>query len=783
MMNYLRVFCLTILAFACSAPDSRLMEASMLINTTPKVEAILSKMTLEEKVGQMAQITLDVITQGENIYSSHEPLQLDMTLAREAILNYKVGSVLNTANNRARSVAKWHEIISQLQQIAVNESRLGIPLIYGIDAIHGTTYTAGATLFPQQIAMAATWNPELVRAAAEITAYETRASNIPWNFSPVLDLGRDPRFPRMWETFGEDPYLASILGRQMILGYQGENNDVSNRTRVAATLKHFLGYSTPYSGKDRTPAFIPEIELRERHLIAFKHAVDAGAKSVMINSGLINGTPVHASKGIITDLLKTELGFDGVVVTDWKDIDNLHSRDRIASSPKEAVKMAINAGIDMAMIPYDYNFCTALVELVREGEVPIARIDDAVRRILTMKDDLGLFERPVADPKEYPDFASEKFEKKAYEAASEAITLLKNDDNLLPLKRNSKLLITGPNANSMRSLNGGWSYSWQGEKVEEFASEYHTILEALIEKVGSQNIVYAPGVSYDEQGNYWQEREIGIEQAAQKAADVDYILLCLGENSYTEKPGDLHDLKLSNLQVQLAEAMIATGKPVILVLNEGRPRLIKDIEPQLKAIVQIYLPGNFGGDALADALLGITNPGGKLPYTYPMFANTLVTYDHKPSEEQNKMEGMYDYESDFAIQYPFGHGLSYTTFEYSDLELSAYSFSPEEELQVSVKVSNTGQVAGKEVSQLFISDKYASVTPDVQRLRGFKKVTLDPGESTTVTFDVDIRELGFVGKDLDWRVEKGTYGLEIGGLRADFEVEATHVYQKSKPVL
>lgn len=499
-------------------------------NTQEKVEALLTKMTLEEKVGQMAQITLDVITKGKSEYESDEPLQMDLQLVRKAILEYKVGSVLNTANNRARTREKWNEVISQIQSVAMQESRLKIPVLYGIDAIHGTTYTAGATFFPQQIGQAATWNRELVKKGAEISAYETRASGIPWSFSPVLDLGRDPRFPRMWEGFGEDVFLASELGRQMILGYEG-NNSLSNSTKVAATLKHYLGYSVPTSGKDRTPAFIPDAELRERHVTPFKVAIDAGAHSVMVNSGIINGVPVHASYDLITKLLKEELNFKGVVVTDWKDIENLHDRDKVAVTQKEAVKLAINAGIDMSMIPYNFKFCTYLVELVKEGEVSQTRIDDAVRRILTLKYELGLFEKPITHYKDYPEFGSKASEGMAFQAAAESITLLKNQSSILPLKRDAKILVTGPNANSMRALNGGWSYSWQGEKVDEFAMDYNTIVEALQKKASS--VTYVPTVTYNDKGKYWEEFVSDFSAAIKAAAESDYILVCVGENSYT----------------------------------------------------------------------------------------------------------------------------------------------------------------------------------------------------------------------------------------------------------
>ncbi|MCD9015024.1 glycoside hydrolase family 3 N-terminal domain-containing protein [Parachryseolinea silvisoli] len=740
------------------------------------VEALLAKMTLEEKVGQMAQVTLDVITKGPNEYVSDEPLQLDPALVKKALVQYHVGSVLNTANNRARTPEKWYEIISQLQNVATKETRLKIPLLYGIDAVHGATYTAGATFFPQQIGQAAMWNRALVRRGAEICAYETRASSIPWAFAPVLDMGRDARFPRLWETFGEDVYLVSALGKEMVDGLEGEDNNVAGSRRVASCLKHFLGYQVPQSGKDRTPAFIPETELRERHLPSFKAAIDAGAKSIMINSGIINGISVHANHDILTKLLKEELGFKGVVVTDWKDIDNLHERDKVAATPKEAVKLAINAGIDMSMIPYNFRFCDYLVELVKEGQVPMTRIDDAVRRILTLKFELDLFKTPVTSFKNYPEFGSKAFEQSAYDAAGESITLLKNTNNILPLKKGAKLLVTGPNANSMRSLNGGWSYSWQGEKVSEFADRYNTILEALQKKAGSDAVKFVPGVSYKDDGKYWQEKDVNIDAAVQAAAGVDYVILCAGENSYTEKPGDLHDLSLSANQVALAQALVKTGKPVILVLNEGRPRLISAFEKDVQAVVQTYLPGNFGGDALAAILFGEINPSGKLPYTYPMYANTLVTYDHKPSEEQNKMQGMYDYESDFAIQYPFGFGLSYTTFEYSDLQVDKAVLNPEESFTVSVTVKNTGARAGKEVIQLFTSDLYASMTPDVKRLRGFDKILLTPGQSQKVTFTVKARDLAFVNKDLRWTVEAGDYEVSIGTLKTKIQLSKTHAF-------
>lgn len=756
----------TLLLSACSGPQER--GATDGVERIPEVEALLAQMTVEEKVGQMAQLTLDVLTVGENEFVTEEPLRLDSAMVRKALVDYGVGSILNTASNKARTVEKWHEVISELQRVATEETRLGIPVLYGVDAIHGTTYTVGATFFPQQIGQAATWNRELVRKGGEITAYETRASGIPWNFSPVLDMGRDPRFARMWETFGEDVHLVSELGVELVKGYEGENNEVSNPFHVASCLKHYLGYGTPWSGKDRTPAHMSDTELRERHLPAFEAAIDAGAHTVMVNSGLINGVPVHASYELLTGLLKEELGFQGLVVTDWADINNLHSRDRVAVNHKEAVKLAINAGIDMSMIPYSLDFCDDLVALVNEGEVAMARIDDAVRRILNTKHKLGLFERPVTHYADYPLFGSAEFEAAAYETARESMTLLKNENNILPLPADARILVAGPNAHTMRALNGGWSYTWQGRDNEAFTGDYATILDAIRAKVGAHRVEFVEGVRYVNEASYWVEEEVDVAAAVRAAARADYIVLALGENSYTEKPGDLHDLTLSEQQLRLAEALAATGKPVILVLNQGRPRIIRRIEPLMKGVLQAYLPGNYGGLAVADVLFGSINPSGKLPYTYPMYANSLVTYDHKPSEHQAKMAGAYDYESDFAVQYPFGFGLSYTEFAYSDLRLSSEELTADGELEVHVTVSNTGARAGKEVVQLYTSDLFASLTPDVRRLRAFDKIALEPGEAETVRFVLRAADLSFVNAEGQRVTEPGDFELELGGLTAGF---------------
>jgi len=733
-----------------------------------KVKGLLKQMTLEEKVGQMCQLTLNTIGEGPDVFTSVEPYRVDNARIQKAIVDFKVGSILNTSNNRAMTRKQWFEIMTRINEEA-QKTRLKIPVIFGVDAIHGVNYTQECTLFPQELAMAATFNRELVKKGAEVTSYEMRASAIPWNFSPVLDLGIDPRWPRFWETLGEDPYLTSQMGIQMIKGYQGDDNNVAAAEKGAACLKHFLGYSVPVSGKDRTPALIPDNYLREYHLPAFKAAVDQGVKSVMVNSGIINGETVHASHRILTDLLKNELKFKGVIVTDWADIVNLYTRDKIASTPKEAVKLAVNAGIDMSMVPYSTDFCEFLVQLVKEGEVKMSRIDDAVARILRLKYELGLFETPVTDYRNYTKFASKEFEQASYNAASEAITLLKNE-NILPLKQGMKILVTGPNANSMRTLNGGWSYSWQGEKTEEFTAKYNTILEAIIGKFGNANVSYEPGVEYKMAGAYHEEIVGNVGVAVSKASQADVIVACIGENSYTEKPGDLQDLYLSENQEMLIKELAKTGKPIVLVLNEGRPRIISRIERLAKGVVMAYLPSNFGGDALADILAGDVNPSGKLPFTYPAYPNSLIPYHHKPAEEQKKAAGAYDYNGEFTPQYPFGFGLSYTTFAYSDLKLSSNTLAKGGSIEVSVKVKNTGSKAGKEVVTLFTSDLYASITPDVKRLRGFEKVALQPGEEKVVKFTITPNDIKFVDLNSKSIAEKGEFAVEIANLTAKFNL-------------
>lgn len=742
-------------------------DATISIETFPEVEALISKMSIEEKVGQTAQLTLDALTLGPAKYKSSEPITLDKALVEKAINEYHLGSVLNTANNKARSVEKWHEIVSGLQK-AAHLNANAIPILYGVDAIHGATYTVGATFFPQQIAQAATWNPTLVYEAARITAYETRASSIRWNFSPVLDLGKDPRWARMWETYGEDPYLCSVMGIQAVKGYQGE--DLSSTTSVAACLKHFLAYGSN-SGKDRTPIELSEVALREYYLPAFQASVEAGAASIMINSGLINGTPVHANKDILTGLLKEEMGFEGLVVTDWADIENLHYRDRVASTHKEAIKMSFNAGIDLSMIPNDFErYCDNLIALVKEGEVSMERLDDAVRRILNLKYKLGLFGEPT-HYSNYPEFGSNAFEKAAYNTASEAITLLKNKNNILPLKKGQRFLITGPNANSMRTLNGGWTYSWQGEKTALFAQDYNTIFEAMQNEFGKDKVSHFSGVEYDMTQGFKGETNIDINGAVRAAKRADVIVLCLGENSYTEKPGDLNDLMVSKNQEDLALALAKTGKPIVLVLNEGRPLIIRNFEKEMGAVVQTYLSGNFAGDALADILSGDVNPSGKLPYTYPMYSNSLVAYNHKPSEESTTPEGMYDYSGGFSPQYEFGYGLSYTSFVYSEIEISKDIFSENENVIVSVKIKNTGKVSGKEVVQLYSTDLYASITPDMKRLRAFEKIELAPNEERTVNFSINAQDLSFINAQGLRVCEEGDFELSIADLQVKVKYE------------
>ena len=742
-----------------------------------RVDSLLSKMTLKEKVGQMTQINLTVIAKGPNKWGSTFPLEIDHERAMKALVDYKVGSVLNTINNTAQTPETWYNAISVIQQYAMDSNTLKIPIIYGIDAIHGTTYTDGATMFPQQITTAASWNPKNAYNMAMVSAYETRASSIPWNFSPVLDLGLDPRFPRQFESFGEDPLLVKTFGEAMIRGYQGDSNQVHNKTKIAACMKHFVGYHATISGKDRTPSYIPDHVLSEYHIPSFKAAIDAGAKTIMINSGIINGIPVHSSYKILTDLLRNRLGFEGVILTDWEDINKLHDRDKIVSSKKEAIRLAINAGIDMSMVPYEYEeFIDNLIELVNEGKVTMDRIDEAVSKILKLKFELDLFENPSTSPSDYNDFASEEFQGMAYQSAAEAITLLKNNDNILPLERDKKILVVGPNADNMRCLNGAWTYSWQGELTDQFATNYQTIFEALKIEFGEDNVDMKEGVSYKEGGQYYDMIEKNIDDAVNASKESDVIVLCLGETSYTEKPGDINDITLHKLQLKLASQLASSGKPMVLVLNQGRPRLITAIEKYMSAIVNIYLPGNYGGVALADVLSGDVNPSGKLPFTYPAYTNSLSPYYYKPSEVQNNAQGAYNYVGEVNTLYDFGYGLSYSSFKYSDFTLSQDTITDRNgEISASFSVSNESNLDGFEVVQLYSSDKYASITPDIKRLRAFKRVFVPANSKVDVNLTFDVSDLSFYNIENASVLEQGEFQIHVGSSSSNVNTKSIFV--------
>ena len=735
-----------------------------------KIEKTLSKMTLDEKIGQMLELNLDIMGK----YDANRVWQLNETMLDTCISKWKVGSILNAPGTRAATVEQWQEWIRLIQKKSMKY--IGIPDIYGLDHNHGVTYTQGGTLFPQPINMAATFNTELVRTGAEITAYESRAANCPWVYNPVVDLGRDPRWPRIYESFGEDAVVNAKMVEAQIKGYQGDDPNHLGRYHVGTSTKHYFAYGAPWTGKDRTPAYISPQMLREKYFEPFRAAAMAGTLTMMVNSGSINGVPVHASYEYLTKWLKEDLQWDGMLVTDWADINNLFTRERVAKDKKDAIRIAINAGIDMSMDPYSVDFCILLKELVQEGKVSMARIDDAVRRILRVKYRLNLFDEPNTGGKGYEKFGSQEFAQKALQAAEESIVLLKNEGSFLPLTKGKRLLLTGPNANQMRCLLGGWSYTWQGSKAEDLSEPYNTIYEALCNKYGKENIVLEQGVTYNERGKYYEENKPQIEKAVSAAADCDVIIACIGENSYTETPGNLTDLWLSENQRNLVKALAKTGKPIILVLNEGRPRLIADIEPLAKAIVNTLIPGNYGGDALANLLAGDANFSAKMPYTYPKEINSLNTYDYKVSEEVGTMAGAYDYDAKVSLQWPFGYGLSYTTYEYSNLKVSASEFTSEDVLTVSVDVKNTGNRVGKEAVLLYSSDLVASVVPDNKRLRDFTKVELQPGEVKTVTFRLPAKKLAFVGADGRWTLEEGDFLLKVGRLSAPVVCKETKVW-------
>ena len=768
---------LAMASMVCAGSLAGMAQPAPAISADPVIEAHiqewLKKMTLEEKIGQMCEITVDVVT---DFPGSKDGFKLSEAMLDTVIGKYKVGSILNVPLSVAQKKEVWAAAIKQIQEKSMKE--IGIPCIYGVDQIHGTTYTLDGTLFPQGVNMGATFNRSLVRRGAEISAYETKAGCIPWTYAPVVDLGRDPRWPRMWENYGEDCYVNAEMGKASVKGFQGDDPNHIGEYNVAACMKHYMGYGVPVSGKDRTPSSISRSDMREKHFAPFLAAVRAGALSVMVNSGVDNGMPFHANRELLTEWLKEDLNWDGMIVTDWADINNLCTRDHIAATKKEAVKIAINAGIDMSMVPYEVSFCDYLKELVQEGEVPMSRIDDAVARVLRLKYRLGLFENPYWDIKKYNKFGSEEFARVALQAAEESEVLLKNEGNILPLAKGTKILLAGPNANSMRCLNGGWSYSWQGHRADEFAGAYNTIYEALCNKYGKENIIYEPGVTYApyKNDNWWEENQPEIEKSVAAASRADVIIACIGENSYCETPGNLSNLTMSENQRNLVKALAATGKPVILILNQGRPRIINDIVPLAKAVINVMLPGNYGGDALANLLAGDANFSGKMPFTYPKYINALANYDYKPCENMGQMGGNYNYDSVMDVQWNFGDGLSYTTYSYSNLKVDKTSFTADDVLTVSVDVTNTGKVAGKESVLLYSKDLVASSTPDNIRLRNFEKVALNPGETKTVTMQLKGSDLAFVGYDGKWRLEKGDFTIKCGGQTLDINCTETKVW-------
>ncbi len=801
-----------------------------------KVEKTLARMTLDEKLGQMLELNLDLIGKMtvENAKVDREKVRsvmqqygrpeseteellkmtdeqiierlggfpvdiykgetkrvwkLNEVMLDTLISKWKVGSILNAPGTRAPSVEQWQEWIQLIQKKSMKY--LGIPDIYGLDHNHGVTYTQGGTLFPQPINLGAAFNTELARIGAEITAYESRAANCPWVYNPVVDLSRDPRWPRVYESFGEDAIVNAKMVAAEIRGYQGEDNNHIDRFHVGTSTKHYFAYGAPWTGKDRTPTYLSPQMLREKYFEPFKAAALAGTLTMMVNSASINGVPVHASYEYLTKWLKEDLQWDGFLVTDWADINNLYTREHVAKDKKDAIRIAINAGIDMSMDPYSVEFCILLKELVNEGKVPMTRIDDAVRRILRAKYRLGLFDEPNTGGKGFEKFGCEEFAAASLKAAEESIVLLKNEDNILPLTPksvnsksvngksvNRKFLLTGPNANQMRCLHGGWSYTWQGSRAEDLSEKYNTIYEALCNKYGQENIILEQGVTYNENGAYYDENEPQIDKAVAAAAQADVIIAAIGENSYTETPGNLTDLWLSENQRNLVKALAKTGKPIILVLNEGRPRLIADIEPLAKAVVDILIPGNYGGDALANLLAGDANFSGKMPYTYPREINSLNTYDYKVSEEVGTMAGAYNYDAKVSLQWPFGYGLSYTTFEYANLKVDKASFTADDILTVSVDVKNTGDRVGKEAVLLYSSDLIASIVPDNKRLRDFTKIELLPGETKTVTFQLPAKNLAFVGADGRWTLEEGDFVLKIGNQTVGTACSQTKIWDE-----
>ncbi|MDE6298098.1 MAG: glycoside hydrolase family 3 C-terminal domain-containing protein [Muribaculaceae bacterium] len=763
-MRKIAVFMIGLLAVSCGRDGGR-GDVSPAIpvdnDIETKVKEIVSGLSLEDKVGQMCEVVVDLVCADS---LDNGKIILDEARLDTVFNKYRVGSILNTARGEAQDRETWYRLINGIQEASMRY--IGIPDVYGVDQNHGTTYTVGGTLFPQEINMAASFNRDLVKEGAAICAYESRASSIPWVYNPVMDLGRNPVWSRIWESFGEDPYLNGEMAVEMVKGYQGDDPNHIGVNNVGACLKHYMAYGNPVSGKDRTPTSINPVDLREKYFQPFKMAIRAGALSVMVNSGVNNGLPFHANHEMLTVWLKEDLNWDGMIVTDWADIHNLWKRDKIAADYKEAIMLAINAGIDMSMTPYDVEFCRLLKELVDEGKVKMERIDDAVSRIIRFKLRLGLYEHPATNPADYPLFGSKQHAMKALELAVQSEILLKNDNNVLPIPQGKRILVTGPNANSMRALNGGWSYTWQGTDDARFHESYNTIYEALREEYGAANVVLEQGMDYVQDYGKWEEEQnVRIERAVAAAGNVDVIVACVGENSYTETPGNTNDLHLSANQVKLVKAPAATGKPVVLVLNEGRPRIIREIEPLVAGVVDVMLPGNYGGDALALLLSGKRNFSARLPFTYPKWINSLATYDHKPCETVETMSGAYNYNADIDVQWPFGFGLSYTTFEYSGLSVDKAEFSAADTLTISVDVTNKGDREGMEPVLCYSSDLVASITPDVLRLRAFDKISLKPGEKKRVEFKIPASDLAFVGYDGRWILEKGEFEFTVANLK------------------
>ena len=750
-------------AASCGAPKGEVViPADKAVEA--KVEEVLKGMTLEQKAGQIVQ--LNISTLEDNTREALDPEKLDRIIGQ-----YKVGSILNVMHDKAHSREETAAMVREIQEKSMAE--IGIPCIYGLDMIHGATYLTDGSFFPQEINLAATFNREYARQMGIAMAYETRAAQVPWVFSPVMDLGRDARWPRMWESFGEDPFLQAEMAREETLALQGGDPNHIGPENVAVSIKHFMGYGVPATGKDRTPAIIAPNDLREKFFAPFLECFRAGALTVMVNSASINGVPTHANAMLLSGWVKEELGWDGVIVTDWADIDNLYTREHIAADKREAVLIGLNAGIDMIMDPYDVTCCDVITDLVKSGELSMARVDDAVRRILRLKVRLGLFDNPVWEH-EYPAFASAEFAAQSYAAALESEVLLKND-GVLPLSGSQRILVCGPNANSLRTLNGGWSYTWQGD-ADNFVPQFNTIYEALAKRFPGK-VTWVPGVVYDETPGAWDKDIVAsIQQAVNVARTSDVVVCCVGENSYCETPGNMDDLNLSANQKELVKALAGVGKPIVLVLNEGRPRLIGDIEPLASAVVDIMLPSNYGADALAALLSADENFSGRLPFTYSKHAHALHTYDYKVSERRETMEGSYNYDAVMDVQWPFGHGLSYTSFEYSNLKVSAAEFGPSDVLEVTVDVKNTGSVAGKEAVLVYSSDLVASIIPDVKRLRGFEKIYLDPGEVKTVAFSIPASRLAFVGADGRWRLEAGDFRIACGGLSAMVKCTETKIW-------